>query len=269
MDCIWCSNSKKRCKSCGVKVCPKHASAANGCCVPCLDAVQEAVRQGRCTDQAEEAEIEAVGGAEASTYGEVTPLGFRTMATRLGLGAADTFADLGSGLGRCVLQAASEFHVHRAIGVEMALSRHSLAEELLEGASSSAAAERVTFVHGDCADEAVWQDHLADVSAVYVSNLLFDDALNARLARRLEAAASVRAVASLRPFEGGNAALGGGFTEETPRDLLVETSWRAPEELQQAGTLAPSGSLVYVYRRPPAGAQQGDAALSSDDVKEG
>ena len=84
-DCIWCERATKTCKACGQRVCPKHANKANGCCLPCLEAVQDAVRQGRCTDQAEEEEIEAIGGAEAATYGEITPLGFRALAARLGL----------------------------------------------------------------------------------------------------------------------------------------------------------------------------------------
>ena len=250
-DCIWCERATKTCKACGQRVCPKHANKANGCCLPCLEAVQDAVRQGRCTDQAEEEEIEAIGGAEAATYGEITPLGFRALAARLGLCADDEFADLGSGLGRCVLQAAAEFDVRCSFGVEMAPSRHALAEELMETAAAAPAASRVRLLQGDCADEELWSTHLEGVTVVYASNLLFDDRLNARLARRLEGAPSVRVVASLRPFEAPACALGGGFVEATPRDLIVETSWRAPDDLGQPGALPAAGSLMYVYERVP------------------
>ena len=238
---MWCAQASKRCKSCGNKVCAKHASAANGCCVPCMHAVQEAVRAGRCTDQAEEEEIEAIGGPEAATYGEVTPLGFRSLASRISLTSEDAFVDLGSGLGRVVVQAADEFGVRHSIGVELAASRHELAEEL---AAASPAADRITLLRADCAAAALWAAHLDGVAtAVYASNLLFDEALMRRLAERLEACASVRVVVSLKPFEPLR-----GFVEELPREL-VETSWRAPEDLQQAGALEQSGSLVYVYRR--------------------
>ena len=51
----------------GIRVCPQHRNKVNGCCVPCLDDIQEAVRQGRCTDQREEEQIEAIGGKPVIT----------------------------------------------------------------------------------------------------------------------------------------------------------------------------------------------------------
>ena len=146
--------------------------------MPCVEAVQEAVREGRCTDQQEEEAIEAIGGAEAATYGEMTPLGFRSMAERVGLCKGDVFVDLGSGLGRVVLQAAREFAVRRSIGVEYALSRHTLAEEARE---ASASTQSVEFIHGDCADADVWRAALHDATVMYVSNLLFGEELQERL----------------------------------------------------------------------------------------
>ena len=187
--------------------------------MPCLDAVQEAVRLGRCTDQAEEEAIEAIGGREAATYGEITPLGFRTMAAQLQLSTEDVFVDLGSGLGRVVVQAAAEFNVHCSLGVEMAPSRHALAEELRDATPCS---DRVVFINDDCASEAVWRDHLEHTTVAYASNLLFGEELMQRLARCLESCASLRAVASLKPFESPPLA---GFVEVLPR-VLVETSWR-------------------------------------------
>ena len=247
MACIWCENARKTCRACGRRVCPKHASAANGCCVPCLEAIQEAVREGRCTDQLEEEAIEQLGGPEAAVYGEITPLGFRAMARRLGLSATDAFADLGSGLGRVVLQAVKEFNVRRSCGVEMALSRHLLAEALRDSDSEAAFASRVRFINDDCAADAVWREHLDDTTVVYASNLLFGPELMERLARCLEGCATVRVVASLKPFPSL-----AGFREELPREM-VETSWRAPEEVQQAGAIEQPGSLMYIYRRVAVG----------------
>jgi hypothetical protein len=135
-----------------------------------MEAVQEAVRAGRCTDQQEEEAIEALGGPEAATYGELTPLGFRSMAARLELCAEDSFVDLGSGLGRMVLQAATEYGVRRACGVELAPSRHTLAQEARDRAHESVAS-RVLLVEGDCAAEDVWHEHLGDATVVFASNL--------------------------------------------------------------------------------------------------
>ena len=64
---------------------------------------------GRCTTAQGDAAIEAIGGPESAVYGEITTIGFRTLAGRLKLGSGDTFTDLGSGLGRAVLQAVREF----------------------------------------------------------------------------------------------------------------------------------------------------------------
>ena len=111
--------------------------------------------------------------------------------------------------------------------------------------------ERVHLVRGDCASEEVWREHLPETTVVYASNLLFDATLNARLAERVSSCASVRAVASLKPFEPPPA----GFRESA--QILVETSWRAPEEVQQAGSCEQAGSLVYVYRRVAAGPASG------------
>ena len=71
------------------------------------------------------------GGLGGSTYGEITTAGFRTLMASCELGSSDSFVDLGSGRGECVLQAASEYRVCRAIGVELAPSRHELAAAAL------------------------------------------------------------------------------------------------------------------------------------------
>ena len=244
---MWCAQSAKACRECRRPICPKHCNRANGCCMPCVEAVQEAVREGRCTDQQEEEAIEAIGGAEAATYGEMTPLGFRSMAERVGLCKGDVFVDLGSGLGRVVLQAAREFAVRRSIGVEYALSRHTLAEEARE---ASASTQSVEFIHGDCADADVWRAALHDATVMYVSNLLFGEELQERLAQRLEEVdstrpQSIRLVLTLKPFH----RVPNGYVEdEGEPQLVVETSWRAPEELQVVGQIEHNGSRVYAYR---------------------
>ena len=92
-----------------------------------LAAIRRAARDGECLSELEELHIIRVGGEHAATYGEITPAGFTTLAQRLRLAADDEFTDLGSGLGRCVVQAAVASGVRRATGVEIAASRHALA----------------------------------------------------------------------------------------------------------------------------------------------
>ena len=68
----------------------------------------------------------------SSTYGEITVKGFRSLAGRIGLRQADAFLDLGSGVGRTVVQAALEFGCREARGVEMSSSRHERAQRALD-----------------------------------------------------------------------------------------------------------------------------------------
>ena len=60
-------------------------------------------------------------------------------------------------------QAAREFGVRRAYGVEFSASRHGLAVERLAAdaaaaASGRALASRVRLIQGDCADESLWAE---------------------------------------------------------------------------------------------------------------
>ena len=254
-ECVWCSQSRKRCRQCGCTVCPRHVSAANGSCLPCLQAVQNAVDEARTIHGDEIDAIEAVGGPEAHTYGELTPLGVRALATRLKLGPDDFFVDLGSGAGRAVLQIAKEFHVATSCGVEMAATRHEMAMEALESAEPQLA-DRVRFIQGDCADSALWSSAdapLAKVTVIFAANIFFGPQLSRRLARLIEAAPNLRAVATLKrwPAATDEAEAAGlvGFDEQLPPEPC-ETSWKAPDELGQVGASAEdSCSPLYVFCR--------------------
>ena len=195
----------------------------------------------------ERAVVNAVGGENAATYGEITPRGFATLASRMRLDEHAHFADLGSGTGKAVLQAVREFGVASACGIELAASRHGLSQAALLVQPDSVAS-RVRFVEGDCAARDAWREGgpLASTTDVWLCSLLFGPALMERLARRLSADGSrVRQVASLRRFPGGLP----GFVEEEPPEPC-EMSWTA--KLLVASTAAEwehPGALVYLYRR--------------------
>lgn len=141
------------CRSCGRDV--EQTCSANGCCAACLADIHDAEQLGHTAiTKAEAAEAERIGGDHAFGYGEITPLGMRTLGTALSLAAEDVFADLGSGTGRLVLQAACEFGVCRSIGVEIVGSRHRLALAALGRAPELAG--RVVFVRGNCASARLW-----------------------------------------------------------------------------------------------------------------
>ena len=252
-DCAFCAANRKSCKSCGKHVCPKHVCSANGCCERCLAFNQQNATDGRCTTQEEDDQLAAAGGPEAGIYGEMTTVGFRSLARRLEMGVRDTYVDLGSGLGRTVLQAAGEFGVARAVGIELAGSRHELAQAALRQQPSLV--ERVTLVQADCAASDLWEGDGACASATvcFAASLFFGETLMERLKARVEACEACRAVATLKRWEQPPR----GFAEQEPPEVC-ETSWTAPvrvrgdgqradEEQQRADSEA--GCPVHVYVR--------------------
>lgn len=146
---------------------------------------------GHCTDDAEDAAIDAVAGAFGSTYGEATPDGARCIFDALGLyGDAEglVFADLGAGVGKMVAHASLETAVGRAIGVELSESRHAVSLEALARlkASGDADALRPSLdVDLRCGD--ILEDVPADATHAYCASLLFDDAFRRDLGAALDA----------------------------------------------------------------------------------
>ena len=209
-----------------------------------LEIIRSNVDQGRCCSQSEMDAITALGGPMAETYGEITADGMKALAARVLMGPSDSFADLGSGCGRAVLQALTNFDVASACGIELAESRHELALQAL-AALPAEQASRARFLCGDCAAADAWQSGgaLADATVVYVASLCFGDELMQRLSERLVESPRVRTVATLKPFAGG---LGGGFVAVDPPEAC-EMSWTAlrPNEHGDGDTTQP----VYLYAR--------------------
>ena len=269
------------CKSCGQHA--KQLSVANGCCARCLFQVSHFQNLGhQATSQGDEAELARLGGSQAHTYGEVTTIGFRQLCARMELSTSDVFVDLGSGTGQLVQQAAREYGVRRAIGIELSGSRHQVAIDLHTAAAASIATARkqrglrdkrgsspVLFLQADCADLQLWTaartvgsgsrgGSLVGATAVFTCSIMFDDSLMARIARCIEACPTVRVVASFRRFP---SALGGlrGFAVSPPTELC-ETTWTAPKHLDDPPRV---GSTIYIYLRDGAAEPSAAVALST------
>lgn len=225
-----------------------------------LRAIQRAVRDGD-VNEFEEASIEKVGGKLSATYGEITPRGFSTLAARMALAREDVYCDLGSGLGRTVMQAAREHGCRKSVGVELSSTRHNAALRLLDHERPAAFADRCELVQGDIADPTLWPPTtdapLAGVTCVYVASLLFNDELMRRLADRIEDCDTIRVVATLKRWQPESGGLH-GFTEAAPE--YCETSWTAPLALVRDDGIPPEaswgdddaanpGSCVYIYVR--------------------
>lgn len=212
-----------------------------------LSAIFSAAAEGRVSDPGDTlAEMRAIGGHRCDRYGEITPRGFTSLGNRLRLGPADVFADLGSGIGKAVVQSVAQFGAQSAVGVELSPARHSRALAALEAVPVDVAS-RVRLHCGDCAAQSTWEGGpLSDASVVWMCSALFSDALMDRIAHRLTAS-RVRTVATLRRFPHGVV----GYREDA-RCEPCEMSWTASQESPDATRWKwgeDDGAPVYVYER--------------------
>ena len=185
----------------------------------------------------------------------MTTLGFRKLCARVSISTSDVFSDLGSGTGRIVLQAAREFAVRKAIGIELSSGLHGLALAALAREVAHLDGGRVRFVLADCVDARLWRHSsgshddgagvLMGTTVLYMGSLLFGEELMARLAQRIAACPTVRVVATLQQFPVPLE----GFYEEMPPESC-ETSWMAPKSVDNPlGLDQEPGSPVHIYIR--------------------
>jgi len=196
-------------------------------------------------------------GHRPSTYGEVTPTGVRQIGRAMGMdnftSGSIAFMDLGSGVGRFVVQAHLEWpNVASAHGVELSPTRAARASKAwreLETSGEAAALRSaalalaqdvgglskaipkgtVSLTQGD-----LFVADVGEITHAFVASLCFNDAMLSRLAKKLEMdAPKLQAITSLRPFRPDLH----GFLP--PSRINAEMSW----------TKTTGGSQVYVYRR--------------------
>ena len=192
-------------------------------------------RDGHCTSDREEAIIDAVSGEFSSTYGEITAAGFRGLAKRIDLSPADFFVDLGSGVGRTVVQAALEFGCQQSHGVELSPSRHERAQRALVellgrqdalhrlmtdggmGSAKTLLIEGVRLREGNLLEFPV-----GFATVCWVASLCFsDDFMDAVSEKLATEASSLRAIVSLSAFPAGVR----GFDLLSDESDRFEMSW--------------------------------------------
>ncbi|MGA0058259.1 MAG: hypothetical protein ACO3RU_01585 [Planctomycetota bacterium] len=173
--------------------------------VPGLDweAVLEGAPSGFDVTPADRAALDASAGAGAATYGEVLPHAARRLLRWLALGPDDVFADLGSGSGRLVFQAACETRVRKAVGVELSVDRHRAAEEglrrLVAACPAEAGAGLASRIQLLCED--VRATDVRALTVVYVAATSFPAPLWSDTCRRLaEEAPGLRRLVATRPL---------------------------------------------------------------------
>jgi hypothetical protein len=131
--------------------------------------------------QQEETHVRAARGSPL--YGEITPMGVQRLLERLDLGERDTFYDLGSGVGKVVLQTAMTVRLRRCVGIELARSRVRTARSMLRRARQEKliVSRRCVF-----ANEDFMESDLSDGTCVYTCSTAFSLRFMRMLARKIE-----------------------------------------------------------------------------------
>jgi len=122
--------------------------------------------------------------SRARVYGELTPVGTRQLIAATRLSAGDVFVDLGSGVGKVVLQVALAVPGVRCIGIEIDGDRHASACEALRRAEACGALEpgRCVLLHGD-----IRRADLGSATVLFAHATCFPAAMLGSVARRIAA----------------------------------------------------------------------------------
>lgn len=163
------------------------------------------------------ADARAVRATKGSpTYGEITVTSLARLLEYLDLGPDDVFYDLGSGIGKVVLQVAMTCDIRRVVGIEMAHSRHSAAVDILTRARAAALlnVRDCRLEHGNFLDRP-----LADATVIYTCSTAFSETFMRKLCDKLS---------GLRPgllLVSSRALLTAGRFVQRDR-LLLDMSWK-------------------------------------------
>eukprot|EP00873_Tetraselmis_striata_P028752 jgi/Tetstr1/449016/TSEL_036241.t1 len=176
--------------------------------------------------------LSASQGAFAWTYGELTYEGASQLQDLIGVGPEDVFYDLGSGLGRLVLQAHLDWGVARAVGVELSAERHNkgvLAAQRLASQHALDPARRISLINGNLLTADV-----SDATCVYLACTCWDSDFMTQVLRVLEAGAP-----RLRWLV---------CTESLERKFGLQPAWLQLDRCERVSqTWAPDGYPLHVY----------------------
>lgn len=149
-------------------------------------------------DLSPEEELDVLRARSSSMYGEIMPAATEQLLGYLKLGPKDVLYDLGSGLGKFILQAALGRQLARAVGIELAVSRARIAHRILQQARREGLLRTpdVRFVQGD-----FMRHDLSDATVIYTCSTAFPSALVDRLVFRLAALRTGLVLASVRDLD--------------------------------------------------------------------
>lgn len=135
---------------------------------------------GYVSDPQGEAQVVAAGSS--ATYGEMMPAATERLIEHLALGPNDAFYDLGSGVGKVVLQVAMTAPVARCVGIELMKGRHDIARRMLQDvrAQGLLRAQRCSVRNAD-----ILRARMSDATVAYCCSTAFPESFMHTLAARL------------------------------------------------------------------------------------
>ncbi len=161
----------------------------------------------------------------SSMYGEIMPAATEALLDHLNLGPKDVLYDLGSGLGKFVIQAAMSRPLKKCVGIELASSRARIAREMLHEVRRAGLLE-TKDVHLEEGD--FMRHDLSDATAIYTCSTAFPATLVDRMVFRLSSLKKGLLLASVRDLDDNP------YFEQVD-ELRLDMSWKRR-------------SRVYIYR---------------------
>lgn len=176
--------------------------------------------------------LSSTQGSFAWTYGELTFDGAAQLKELLDVSACDVFYDLGSGLGRLILQAHLQWGVARSVGVELSGDRHQKAVTAAQRLSAQGCLDpsrRINLIN----DNLLACD-VSDATCVYLACTCWDSDFMTQVLALLESGAP-----RLRYLI---------CTEELERKFWLRPAWLRLERCERVSqTWAPEGYPLHIY----------------------
>jgi precorrin-6B methylase 2 len=130
----------------------------------------------------EEKSITNQGGAP--TYGEITYKGLKILIDKLKLTPQDVFYDLGSGVGKVVVQVFLGSPVKKCVGVELSPTRYNHAQKVKEQLIGTPSTEKATVKKPlkkerelQCVNQNIVNADISDATVVFMCSTCFSDKL--------------------------------------------------------------------------------------------
>mmetsp|Transcript_31016 Transcript_31016/g.99028 ORF Transcript_31016/g.99028 Transcript_31016/m.99028 type:complete len:280 (+) Transcript_31016:155-994(+) len=186
-------------------------------------------------DKARMRELSEMQGPKAWTYGEIEFAGVEALAGELG-GRATTegavLYDLGSGLGRMVIQVALDWGVAKAVGVELSEQRHSRAVRALGQVEERLGGP----LNAEMRNANLLAVDVSDCTIAYLACTCWDADFMAEVLQKLQGVGGLQWVVSTEPFAREFGLDEGSFGLHLHRVSVLPMSWDDRWE-------------VFIYRR--------------------